>query len=114
MLFYDEGGDGCLREIIQFNELGQIEKRINNKFSLDSKDYQAINKRMISNISSPNFYDSIIHSHSYEEDTEIVSKNRSHRLFKHNIDSIKYRLKTMYFNTKEMLYFCANLESFQI
>ena len=114
MLFYDEGGDGCLREIIQFNERGQIEKRISKKISLDSKDYQPIDKKNISNISSPNFYDSIIHSYANEEDTESISKNHSHRLFKHNIDSIKYRLKTMYFNTKEMLYFCVNLESFQI
>jgi hypothetical protein len=92
--------DKILNEIIHFDEHGKIEKIINNNKETEEK-FNDIEEDTNKTFNSSHFYKSMIKNDKFDENL-FKPEPKTNKLFEFNLTTLRYRLKKLYFQTKEL------------
>jgi len=89
-----------LNEIIHYDEQGKIEKIIN-KCKETEENFNDIEADTNKTFNSSYFYKSMIKNDKFDENL-FKPEPKTNKLFEFNLTTLRYRLKKLYFQTKEV------------
>ena len=103
-----------IKEILHIDNLGRINNGISNVVKIELDTENTIKSDLLNNnfsdhmadqsISSRHFYKSMIENDKFDENLFVSTEtsNKKNKIFEFNLNVLKYRLKKLYFHTKEV------------